>query len=289
MSKIYDALTKANRALGAAAPGVVRPPEMKNSEILPAHTNLLPPSHGSNVGRDSSERDQPHLLLNGRDGKPNKASDEFQVLAIRAHALLNEGEKRSILIASSAPDEGKSFVAANLGIALARLGRSVTLVDADLRTPSLHRGFGVSPLNGLMPYLLGKAEFDACKYATAIPGLVLVPAGGTSDYAPELFSTPRMTEFLIAARRSDPEALILIDSAPVLAASETRIIAGLVDAVLLIVAANRTSRALVSRSLMHIKTAPLLGMVLNRFEPSLSGRSEYGYGYSADQGPQSVC
>ena len=288
MSKIYEALTKTNQAPQASAPVIVEPSEAKNGEITPARADILLPSKVGDLARGRSEVNQPYLLLNSPDGRPNKASDEFQVLAIRTQGLLKQNEKRVVLISSAVPDEGKTFVTANLGIALAKLGRRVILVDADLRTPSLHRGFRASPLNGLISYLLGKAEFSSCAYATAVPGLLLIPAGGTSNSAPELFSGSQMTEFLTAARRSDPDALVLIDSAPILAASETRIIAGLVDAVLLVVAANRTSRTSVSRSLSYIKSAPLLGMVLNRFEPPLSGHSEYGYGYSAEPGETSI-
>jgi capsular exopolysaccharide synthesis family protein len=281
MSKIYEALRKANQTPVMLARGVVQASETEHSKTMPVGTDLLLPSEVENLPPDRANVNQPYLLLNDPDGRPNKASDEFHVLAIRTQELLKESGKRTILISSSVPNEGKSFVTANLGIALAKLGRRVMLVDADLRTPSLHRGFGASPLNGLMSYLLGKAEFAECVYTTAIPDLLLIPAGGASNSAPELFSSSRMTEFLTAARCSDPEALVLIDSAPILAASETRIIAGLIDALLFVVAANRTPRASVSRSLTYVKTAPLLGMVLNRFEPSRSGRSDYGYGYSA--------
>jgi capsular exopolysaccharide synthesis family protein len=288
MSKIYEALTKANQTPAVSAARETIPTPAIETGELPSRSDRLLPSRTEDVVPDLSEVDKPYLLLSSSDGRPNKVSDEFQVLAIRVQGLLKENGKRVVLVSSAVPDEGKSFVTGNLGIALAKLGRRVILVDADLRTPSLHRGFKTSPLNGLMPYLLGKVGFSECVYPTAVPGLLLIPAGGTSNSGPELFSGSQMVDFLTTATRSDPEPLVLIDSAPILAASETRIIASLVDAVLFVVAANRTSRTSVSRGLSYIKSAPLLGMVLNRFEPSLSGRSEYGYGYSAEYKDQAM-
>lgn len=283
MSKIYDALTKADRTPQADATNGIHFPK----------ENLLDADNGQSgeFFQESKEVAQPSAppasdrqnLLVESNGLPNKINDEFQVLAIRARNLLKEGDKRVLLVTSALADEGKSFVVSKLGVAIAKPGQHVVLVDSDLRTPSLHRPFGVSPLNGLTSYLLEKATLEECVYPTNTPGLSLIPAGGTSNSASELFSGPRMTRFLKALRDRDPDAIIVIDSPPVLAASETRIMAGLVDAIIMVVAANQTSRSSVERAIAQLQLMPLAGLVLNKFEPTLSDRHEYGYEYGEQQ------
>jgi capsular exopolysaccharide synthesis family protein len=283
MSKIYEALKKAEREHAAekstngtfseqAAPnGAAGASPMATTPEAQHITRAAPPS-------PAKER-TPALLRS--DGQPNKASGEFQVLSIIVQELAIEKNQHVVLISSSMPNEGKSFVALNLAASLARLGNNVTLIDADLRTPTLEAAFRITAKAGLMSYLLEKADFQACVSKTSIPGLQLVTTGGSTNSGPELFAGSGMKSFLAAMKRADPSGLILIDSPPILAASETRILAAMADALIVVVGANQTPRATVSRALTLVKDIPLLGLVLNRFQPPLSRRIEYGYGYAA--------
>jgi capsular exopolysaccharide synthesis family protein len=199
-----------------------------------------------------------------------RAGEQFQVLRARLEAFATEHDRRVILITSALQGEGKSFVALNLAATLARPASPVLLVDADLRTPSLHRCFNLPSLRGLLDYLQGDATFEKCLHETSFPGLRLVPAGGISCSAPESFAGPRMREFIHSAQGLQPPHYVLIDVPAALAAAETQILTRLVEATLVVVAANTTPRDAVLKTLDILRDAPTLGIVFNRFEPSYS-------------------
>jgi protein-tyrosine kinase len=211
------------------------------------------------------------------DAASGRISDEFQVLATHFRRLAEAQNGHVIQITSTVAKEGKSFIALNLAMSLARIGCCVTLVDADLRAPSLHKAFSLMPLNGMLGYLLQRASFEICNYRTPISGLMLIPAGGSSSSGGELFAGSRMREFLAAVTGAYPNGYVLVDSPPLLGAPEAQIISRTVDAILMVVAANQTPRTAVGRALDLIKGCNMLGLVLNRFEPSYSHRVQYRY------------
>ncbi len=208
-----------------------------------------------------------------------RAAEKFQLLRVWLQSWTQVNHERAILVSSSLPGEGKSFVSLNLGLALASTGSRVTLIDADLRKPSLYRSFGLSPLNGLYSFLTGQADFAESLTATGLPGLTLVSGQEVAEGATELIAGPRMREYLKRTREMDPEQYILIDAPPVLAAPESEILAELADAVLFVIAANRTPRALVKKALGLVGHARKLDVVLNRYEASFTTSRRLGYQY----------
>jgi len=285
MSKIYEALKKAEREQAAEKSPNGISSEVgsdREAEAFVLTTSPLDQHNSLSVSSSVADKHPPVLLRSG--AQPNKASGEFQVLSIIVQELAVEKDLRVVLISSSMPHEGKSFVSVNLAASIARLGNSVTLIDADLRTPTLEAAFRITPEAGLMTYLLGKADLTSCVSRTSVPGLRVVTTGGSTNSAPELFAGSGMKSFLAAVKGADPSGLILIDSPPILAASETRILASMADSLIVVVGANQTPRATVSRALAMVKDIPLLGLVLNRFQPPHSRRIEYGYGYGAKRG-----
>ncbi|MGD0291832.1 MAG: CpsD/CapB family tyrosine-protein kinase [Candidatus Binataceae bacterium] len=220
------------------------------------------------TGRSVSEEDGPPLIINKLEFAG--AKEQLQILQTLIEKWRADSGKRTLLISSAIHNEGKSFVALNLAAACASLRTPVLLVDANLRSPSLHRVFGVSSSDGLGACLNGVREFAGCLYQTGIPGLTFIPAGDVKGSAIRLFADPRMLDFLDAARALQPSHLILIDSSAALAAPEVQILANLMDATLLVAAANRTSRSTILEVADLLKTAPLFGVVLNRFETPFS-------------------
>ncbi|HVN88539.1 MAG TPA: CpsD/CapB family tyrosine-protein kinase [Candidatus Binataceae bacterium] len=223
----------------------------------------------------------PSIVIGDENATP--AAEKFQLLRVWLQSWTSAAHERVILVCSSLPNEGKSFVSLNLGLALASNGSHVTLVDADLRKPSLYQSFGLSPLTGLYSFLAGRADFKESLTATGLPGLSLVSSQEVAESATELIAGPRMRDFIGRAREMDPEQYILIDASPVLAAPESEILAELADAVLFVVAANHTPRALVKKALGLLGHARKLDVVLNRYEASFTTSRrlgyKYGYGY----------
>lgn len=276
MSTVYEALKKAAREQAQSAAGSHAAADYSSSRPLTAdgqaHADV---AEDAPIPLAEQQEDWASDLLIG-ERVNGRAADEFQVLSTQVRRLAADRNLRVFAIASALAGEGKSFVTLNLAISLARTGRSVTLVDADLRTPALHKAFGLTPLHGLLGYLCEQTDYGDCVYKTPLAGLSLVPAGGSTAAGPELFASARMQQFIAAARTASTE-YVLIDCPPLLAASETQILCRLVDSMLFVVSANQTARSAVSRALALIKGVEILGMVLNRFEPLYSHRAVYDY------------
>lgn len=192
-------------------------------------------------------------------------------------ALLGGREQRKVFLFTSAvPSEGKTFCSANFAATLAQQGFRTLLVDADLRKPSVSAlFFGENKAPGLSEVLLDRAALKDCVLPTEVANLSVLTAGGRADNPGELFATKQLEDLFTEARGMFDR--IVIDSAPVLAVSDTLLIAEHADVNCVIVRAHSTPRKSVVhaiRVLDEIGYTPA-GMVLNRMQ----GRPGY-YAYS---------
>ncbi len=234
-----------------------------------------------------SENDAPALVAG--QAPISRAAEKFQLLRVWFENWTIAQQKRVIMTSSALPGEGKSFVALNLAATLAIAGYRVMLIDADLRRPCLHRSLNLMPLHGLLDYLEGRADFAAClSRVPALPTLTLVAAGGVTLAAAELMADRRMGEFVAQARALEPPHYVLIDAPATLATPETEILASVVDAALLVVAANHTPRQMVKEAYQVLKSTTVCGIVLNRFEPPYSTSLKVAYGYYGQAPNQST-
>ncbi len=218
-------------------------------------------------------------------GQAQLAGEAFgyiRALVRHNHAL---SPARVILVTSAQPQEGKSFTAANLAVALAEGGERVLLVDADLRRSSCHRVFGLEKSTvGLSSILYGGLNAEMALLTTGVPNLTFLPAGPTPPGPANLLSSERTRALLQTLRERYP--WIIIDSPPVLAVSDAAVLASLVDGVLLIVRAHATPVEAVqlARDSLEAVGARMLGVVLNDVRPSRSTYSYGNYGYQDLQG-----
>jgi len=210
-----------------------------------------------------------------------EGNQQFALLASRLRRWAEETDRRTILVTSAVPAEGKSFVALNLAAALAEADSDVLLVDADLRKPSLHGWLNVTPSYGLSEYLSGNIELACCLNSTCLPRLTLLPGGNAPRSGSSVFAGLRLRELVRGLRVLNPPQLVLLDAPPILTAPEVQILADLLDAVMIVVAANRTPRAVFLKALEAVKETPLFGVVLNRFEASFSAARAVSKGASA--------
>ena len=192
-------------------------------------------------------------------------------LAMPVHA----GERRTFLFTSAAPSEGKTFCSSNFAVSLAQQNFRTLLIDGDLRRPMVSRiFFGDNRKPGLFEILDGKASFAESIFPTKVEHLDVLPAGMRGPNPSELLASPQLLEVFKQALVSYDR--IVIDTAPVLAVSDSLLIAPHVDVTCLVLRAFKTPRKILQRalrSLEEINCHPS-GIVLN-FLPSGSNNNYY--------------
>jgi polysaccharide biosynthesis transport protein len=217
-----------------------------------------------------------------RKGYYRSTSDfEEAVRTIRNTILLSdfEGRLRSIVLTSATPGEGKTTIAAHLAVANADRGKKTLLVDGDLRRPSIHARFGLTPEAGLSNVLTGDLAWkDAVLPVEGRPNLRILPAGPGSHRAADLIG-PRLSTLLDEfAKEFD---LVILDSPPLLGFAECLQMATAADGVLIISLAGDTRRKAVAEviSVLNRLRANIVGVVLNQVSQNTSadGYSYYGY------------
>ena len=184
-----------------------------------------------------------------------------------------------ILITSTLPDEGKSFVAANLALTFAAHGEKVVLLDCDLRRPRLHDSFRISNRRGVIDLCSGdRLRIEDVVFATAHPGLDLIPSGGRAQNPTHILNSAAF-ERLLATLRSRYDRIV-IDTPPIAAVSDALIILPLVDGSLFTILFNKVRRHAAqhaARRLLEAST-PNLGALLNGINARFSGHY-YGQYY----------
>lgn len=188
--------------------------------------------------------------------------EQFRSLRSRVYQLQAKRPMQSILVSSALGGEGKTFVAANFALALAKQeGRTVLLVDADLRKPNLHEWFGAPSQPGLSELLADTADLGDVVQSGPIPNLWLLPGGAPAENAAELLGNNRMAGVL--ARLSRMFDWIVLDSSPVLSFEDAATVSRACDAVLLVAKADFSPYDVVQKALQRFRDVWVLGMVLN--------------------------
>ena len=190
-----------------------------------------------------------------------------------------------IVVTSPSPAEGKTSVISNLGIALAEINSRVLLIDGDLHAPMLHRIFGLPNTWGLTDLLsekqmIGDSPVEALSRKTEVPGLFVLPAGpGTLSISNLLYSV-RMTDLVNRLRR-DFDA-VLIDTPPMLHLSDARVLSRLSDGAVLVVRAGKTHRDTALSAVQRLQEdgTPVLGTILNHWDPKSMGGTQYASSYA---------
>jgi capsular exopolysaccharide synthesis family protein len=221
-------------------------------------------------------------------GDRGESIEQFRGLRSQIYKFRDQGPLKTLLISSGMPAEGKTFVAANLAMSLARNEDSrILLIDADLRRPALHTLLGAPKTPGLTEYLAGDAEIrDVLQrnqnptviesgLVRSIPNLIIIPGGAGGDNASELVASDRL-EVLIKTL-SPHFDWILIDSPPVLAFADAIDLARAADAVLLVARGARTPFDVAQRAQAAFNNSRILGFVLNAVKDAPRNGSYYYY------------
>jgi capsular exopolysaccharide synthesis family protein len=185
---------------------------------------------------------------------------------------------RRLLVTSPGPQEGKSTTVSNLAVAFAQQGHRTVLIDCDLRRPRLHNVFRQPQCPGMSELLTGQSDMSAVVAPTMLSNLSLITAGHPPPNPAELLGSERMQEVL--AELTEAFDLVLIDTPPILAASDPAILSKIVDGVVIVVRAGATERGAIHESVRQLTTvnARILGTVLNDPDAEVERYAGY-YGY----------
>jgi len=203
-------------------------------------------------------------------------ANQFKILREHVRQLRADTAARSLLVTSAIKGDGKSMIAANLAAAIALEDKEqVLLIEADLRSPDIHRYFNVESTPGLTECLSSDSEEDLSDYIqdTFLPNLKVLPAGKPHRLSSELLAKLKTHDLLSLF----PNHQIIIDSAPVLSTADPLVLTGLVEGIIMVIRAGKTPRKRLFESIATLNSNKLMGIVLNGTE--LGTTSKY-YHYS---------
>lgn len=222
-----------------------------------------------------------------RNNAKSQLAEEFRIIKrplvnnIQGAGANKIARSNLILICSSLPGEGKTFVSINLALSIANeLDKSVLLIDADVEKPSISKQLGIKQSPGLIEYLENdKVTFSEILLKTDLPNLSVIPAGKRHKYSTELLSSQRMYQFAEEVSRRYKDRIVIFDSPPLLVATQAQILAELVGQVVLVIAAEVTPQTVVNESVGKLSKCDVVMTLLNktRKEIDIYGHN-YGYG-----------
>jgi tyrosine-protein kinase Etk/Wzc len=222
-------------------------------------------------------RDHEFIVAKKPDSIPSEA---FKALRTRVqYSKVGQEPLKTILVTSSTPGEGKTLISVNLAGTFAQLGKKTLLIDTDLRKPRAHTLFSVSKQPGLVDYLFNEAKLDDIIRPTELSSLSLITSGTIPPNPSEMLASKKMRDFIEVMKKE--YEIIIFDSAPVIAVTDSEILASMVDATILVISADITEFDVMDKSVELIKrcSTSFAGTVLNNFSYKGGYGSYYKYYY----------
>ncbi len=227
-----------------------------------------------------------HCPLLHRGRRKPEFSEAVRAVRMRVERFMDAEKKSVLLISSAIPGEGKTTIAVNLGISMARRGKRVLIIDCDLRNPSVAKSLKLKPELSMVDYLQGKITLKTLITPTDQENLFIIPGGPGGPGAADLLTRERGSSLVQAARNLFD--FVILDTPPCSLLADAAEVAELADAGLLVVRQDFASRGQILDGVQRLGDAdlPMIGWVINYVERSLSYTSDddYGYGYGYGYG-----
>jgi len=302
MSRVFDALTKASKENKEKIAGFERnqgPLEKRDlgdeGESFGWHWDgndgsSARPLPGLPPG-PKSRRERAEELLLGWDlrpyrrypivalGKDSPAAEQYKIFREQVKGLRRQTGVRCLSVTSPVKQDGKTVVSVNLAGAMAlEYKEPVLLIDGDLRSPDVHRYFGVESSPGLADYLSSDSthgDLMAFVRETFLPGLWIIPAGKASNVSSELPAQLKMRTLLTEIRSRFPSHQIIVDTPPVLPTPDPLVLAGEVDGIIMVIRAKETSEDYLSKAIQSLDPNKVMGIVLNGADIGMASKYYY--------------
>ena len=199
---------------------------------------------------------------------------------------------KALLITSTRPGEGKSFIAVNLAITFAQTGKKTLLVDTDFRRPRQHKIFGIDLKPGLSNHFIGEIDLESIITPSVIPGLNIVTCGRIPPNPSELLGSHSMEKFVDTVR--DRFDTVIFDTPPAMTVTDSIVLSKFTDGVVFVIKSGQTPKELTKRALFQFakSKSDVLGVILNLVDVSKGGyysyyyshyyKDSYGYGYGVE-------
>ena len=192
--------------------------------------------------------------------------DAYKILRTQVMHRLRENNWNVLGITSPGHGEGKTLTAVNLAVSLAmETSQTVLLVDADLRSPSIHEVFGLDDCPGLADYLLDNQPVEDLLVHPGIGRFVLLPGGRAISNSTEILTSPKMVALVEEFKNRYPARIVIFDLPPLLHTADVLAFSPYTDALLFVVEEGKTTAEQLQRALLLVKNSrPVLGTVLNK-------------------------
>ena len=232
------------------------------------------------IGKIFKDKNDTELVV---DKKPKAVTSE-NIRTLRANLQFSSIDKelKTLLITSTIPGEGKSYISSNLAISFAQAGKKVLIIDCDLRKGRQHRMFKLNSRKGLSNLLISDNSYKDYIAATKIENLYVIPRGVVPPNPSELLGSKKNVQLIEELKKHFD--IIILDGAPITGLSDSLIISSIVDKVLIVSSINRTPKTElknIKKSLENVG-ANIAGLVINNINnktDSYGSYYYYNYGY----------
>ncbi len=200
-----------------------------------------------------------------------QAAEAF--LSLHSNLRLKDESKNAkvILVTSTTPSEGKSFVSSNLALTFAAHGERTIIIDCDLRKPNVHRSFGVPNLKGVIDFCVGGADLDSLILKNHQPNFDILPTGGRAKNPTQVLNSPEFGRLFAELRKRYDR--VVVDTPPLAAVSDAMVLLPLVDGSVFTIMFNHVRRKAAQFCARRLTqtNVPCFGAVLNALNVSASG------------------
>jgi len=284
MSTIEKALAKQNSAQSPIVEASIEHEVSDSNQVEEQSTT----NQNKTLQIDKKSLEERGYLID--NGTRKSIKDEFRQIKRK---LLNNAfgaasktldNSNLVMVSSSKPNEGKTFVSINLALSIAlEQDKTVLLIDADVLRPSINRELGVGDIPGLIEYLLGEKEtIGDIIYNTDIDKLKIVPAGEPHHLSNELLASDKMESLAKELAERYPDRIVIFDCPPLIGVTETLVLANLMGQAIVVVEESKTQLSDIQKATENLSDDLALGIVLNKAIKSHKDMyGYYGYGYGS--------